>query len=322
MKIIYVMNMLLIKNPELFQGEKYLNNKKNYFEGWYFKNINDKKGISFIPGISINDKMAKAFIQIISDNTSYFVGYDIKDFKFSHNPFYIKIGDNVFSKEEININIEDVSQNLRVNGKIKYSNSKNISTSIFAPNIMGPFSYISFMECNHAIISMQSMINGVININGELINFNNNKGYIEKDWGYSFPKSYIWCQGNNFEKTNASFMISVADIPFKLFTFKGVICTLLIDNKEYKFTTYNNSKLIEYDIKENSLNITLKKGAYYFNIKSNHNNGLKLSAPVNGKMSKNIFESISSNVTVTLKKKKEIIFSDTSSICGLEIVQE
>lgn len=322
MKIIYVMNMLLIKNPELFQGEKYLNNKKNYFEGWYFKNINDEKGISFIPGISINDKMAKAFIQIISDNTSYFVGYDIKDFKFSHNPFYIKIGDNVFSKEEININIEDVSQNLRVNGKIKYSNSKNISTNIFAPNIMGPFSYIPFMECNHAIISMQSTINGVININGELINFNNNKGYIEKDWGYSFPKSYIWCQGNNFEKTNASFMISVADIPFKLFTFKGVICTLLIDNKEYKFTTYNNSKLIEYDIKENSLNITLKKGAYYFNIKSNHNNGLKLSAPVNGKMSKNIFESISSNVTVTLKKKKEIIFSDTSSICGLEIVQE
>lgn len=322
MKIIYVMNMLLIKNPELFQGEKYLNNKKNYFEGWYFKNINDEKGISFIPGISINDKMAKAFIQIISDNTSYFVSYDIKDFKFSHNPFYIKIGDNVFSKEEININIEDVSQNLRVNGKIKYSNSKNISTNIFAPNIMGPFSYIPFMECNHAIISMQSTINGVININGELINFNNNKGYIEKDWGYSFPKSYIWCQGNNFEKTNASFMISVADIPFKLFTFKGVICTLLIDNKEYKFTTYNNSKLIEYDIKENSLNITLKKGAYYFNIKSNYNNGLKLSAPVNGKMSKNIFESISSNVTVTLKKKKEIIFSDTSSICGLEIVQE
>lgn len=38
--------LLLMKNPELFQGEKYLNNKKNYFEGWYFKNINHERGIS------------------------------------------------------------------------------------------------------------------------------------------------------------------------------------------------------------------------------------------------------------------------------------
>ena len=30
--------LLLIKNPKLFQGEKYINKNKNYFEGWYFKN--------------------------------------------------------------------------------------------------------------------------------------------------------------------------------------------------------------------------------------------------------------------------------------------
>ena len=46
-------NIYLIKNPEVFQGEKYLNKNKNYFEGWYFKNIGEEKGISFIPGINI-----------------------------------------------------------------------------------------------------------------------------------------------------------------------------------------------------------------------------------------------------------------------------
>ena len=52
----YNMNKLvLIKNPQLFQGEEYLNKKKNYFEGWYFKNINCQNGISFIPGINIDD---------------------------------------------------------------------------------------------------------------------------------------------------------------------------------------------------------------------------------------------------------------------------
>lgn len=315
------MNMLLIKNPELFQGEKYLI-KKNYFEGWYFKNINNQIGISFIPGISINNKEAKAFIQIITNSTSYFIDYNIKDFKYSNNPFYIKIGNSTFSKEEISIKIEDIAQNLKVYGDIKYSNSKNINTNMFSPNIMGPFSYVPFMECNHAIISMQNTINGYININDEVIKFNNDKGYIEKDWGSSFPNSYIWCQGNNFQKSNASFMLSIANIPFKIFSFKGIICTLLLNNREYKFTTYNNCKLVELDIKQDLLNITLKRGLYYLSIKSKYTNGFKLAAPVNGKMSKNIFESISESITVTLKKKNEIIFSDTSSICGLEIVKK
>lgn len=289
---------------------------------WYYKNIYHQKGISFIPGINISDSEPKAFIQIITTNMSYFVNYNIKDFKFNYNPFSIKIGNNSFTNEDININIEDKSQKLKIYGNIKYSNSKNINTNIFAPNIMGPFSYIPFMECNHAIISMQNTINGFITINDEIISFKDNKGYIEKDWGCSFPKSYIWCQGNNFKKVNASFMFSVADIPLKLFTFKGFICVLLIDNEEFKFTTYNNAKLVECDIKEESFNITLKRDIFFLNIKSKYNNGLKLSAPVKGKMSKDIFESISTSITVTLKKEKEIIFSDTSNMCGLEIVHK
>ncbi len=45
-----------MKNPELFQGEKYLGTNKNYFEGWYFKNTNHEEGISFIFGINIDNK--------------------------------------------------------------------------------------------------------------------------------------------------------------------------------------------------------------------------------------------------------------------------
>lgn len=312
--------LLLIKNADLFQGEKYLNKKRNYFEGWYFKNTNLQKGISFIPGINIDETGSKAFVQIITNNKSYFVNYHIKDFKFNYHPFLIQIGNNTFSKENIHINIEDKSQNLKVYGNIRYSDSKNIHTNIFVPNIMGPFSYIPFMECNHAIISMQNTNNGFIKINDEEIYFHNNKSYIEKDWGCSFPKSYIWCQGNNFQKTNASFMFSIADIPFKLFTFKGLICVLIIDNQEFKFTTYNNTKLVKCEIQEDSFNVTFKKNLYFLNIKSKYSKGLKLAAPVKGKMEKDIFESISSSVTVTLKKGKEIIFSDTSNSCGLEIV--
>ena len=312
--------LFLMKNPEIFQGEKYLNANKNYFEGWYFKNTNNEKGISFIPGINIEEKNKKSFIQVITNDTSYFINYSINDFKFNFNPFCIQIGNNTFSKEGIHIDIKDNTQNLKIYGDIKYSNSKNIHTSFFSPNIMGHFSYVPFMECNHAILSMKNNIYGSINIQNNKINFNNDIGYIEKEWGCSFPKSYIWCQGNNFQKSNASFMLSIADIPFKLFNFRGIICDLIIDNQEFKFTTYNNTRIIEYYIDDYLLNITLKKGPYDLNIKSKYNAGIKLVAPVKGKMEKDIFESITALNTVTLKRDNNIIFIDTSTNCGLEIV--
>lgn len=60
---------------------------------------------------------------------------------------------------------------------------------------------------------------------------------------------------------------------------------------------------------------------YYLNIKSTNYEGLKLIAPIKGDMSKEIFESISASIIVTLKKDDRMIFFGTSTNCGLEIVQ-
>lgn len=173
--------LFLIKNPELFQGEKRIKTNNNYFEGWYFKNTNSKKGISFIPGININEQEKKAFIQIITNDFSYFVNYNIEDFKYNSKPFYIKIGNNFFSKNKIHIDIKDETQNLIVFGDIRYTEVQNINTNFLNPNIMGPFSYIPFMECNHAILNMKTTANGFININNDKIKFENSIGYMEKD---------------------------------------------------------------------------------------------------------------------------------------------
>lgn len=320
-KTIFMNKLFYIKNPELFQGRKYLNQKKSYFEGWYFKNTINNYSISFIPGINTNLENKKAFIQIITNCSSYIINYNIDEFKYNLNPFYIKIGKNIFSKDFVYLDIFNEEKNLKINGYINYEKNTNIKTDFLNPNIMGPFSYVPHMECNHAILSMKNKIYGLLYINNKKINFNNGIGYIEKDWGTSFPSSYIWCQGNNFKNPNSSFMLSIANIPFKFFEFKGIICVLKANNKEFKFTTYNNTKLIENKIKENSIFITLKRGNYYLIIKSQNNCGQKLLAPIKGNMKKTIFENINAQIDITLKKNNRIIFSDTSINCGLEIVK-
>ena len=316
------MNRLcLMKNPELFQGETQIRKKSEYFEGWYFKFTNGKDTISFIPGINVNSYEIKAFIQVITNTKSYCINYDIKKFSFSYFPFYIKIDNNFFSKDKVKIDIQDIYQNIKILGNIEIMEFQNLNTNTFFPNIMGPFSYIPNMECNHAILSMKSVLNGNINIDDKSISFENGIGYIEKDWGYSFPKSYIWCQGNNFKNPNASFMISIADIPFHFFDFRGMICVLIVDGKEYKFTTYNGSKLINYQISDNKIKITLQNNSYFLNIESFYNAGNKLFAPLNGAMKREIFESINETIRVELRKNKKVVFQDVSKNCGLEIAQ-
>lgn len=117
-------------------------------------------------------------------------------------------------------------------------------------------------------------------------------------------------------------MLSIADIPFKIFHFTGMICTLLINDKEYKFTTYNNAKILKYETDNGLIDIKLRKGKYNLNIESKYDDGLLLSAPVKGRMEKDIFESICSNIKVELKKENTVFFSDTSSNCGLEVVMQ
>lgn len=315
------MKKFLIKNPELFQGQKYLTSNKNYFEGWYFKTTNSKFGIAFIPGISINQEEKKAFIQVITNTASYNINYNLNDFSYSNNPFFIKLGNNCFSKEGIHIDITDNKQNLIIQGDIKYSNHININSSVLNPNIMGPFSYLPFMECSHGILSMKCKAKGAISINDEKIKFSNGVGYIEKDWGCSFPKSYIWQQANTFSKSNASFMLSIADVPLKKLRIQGLICSLIVGHKEYRFATYNHTKIIKCEIENNTLNIILKKGKYLLQSETKIGDGLKLIAPVDGKMQKDIIESISATIHITLKHNNKIIFSDTSKNCGLEIVE-
>ena len=118
--------LFLIKNPELFQGERILTKNKDYFEGWYFKNTNKENGISFIPGINIEKNKPKAFVQVITNDTSHFINYSINDFSYSHNPFIIKIGNNKFSKDGIHVDIKTEDTNIK--GDIKYTNNKNIDT--------------------------------------------------------------------------------------------------------------------------------------------------------------------------------------------------
>jgi len=316
-----------IIHPLLFQGN---NRSKGYFEGWYYKQVSkdEKRVISFIPGISLFDNDVHCFVQYIfvslDDNNKKtiktgYVKYPIKDFKYSNNPFMLQIGENIFSK--FMISIEIVDGDLHIEGTLKFGSFTPIKKSILNPNIMGYFAYVPKMECYHGIVSMNHIVNGLLRINDEEIDINNGKGYIEKDWGTSFPKKYIWIQCNNFKNRNTSIFCSIADIPFMRKSFLGYICNLLIDGREYRFATYNHSKLKIESITNEKISILLENSNVKLKIEANIKEAGELIAPEQGKMQKIIKEEVLGQVKIYLYNKQNgTVYKDNCYMAGIEIV--
>lgn len=312
-------------HPEYFQGNR---KKKNYFEGWYYKLVNQYEDytIAFIPGISLNQKDPHAFIQVFISHLeegdiklkSYYFRYLMSDFEYGYDTFFVRIGKNYFSKERIDISLKN--EHLDLFGMIKITEITPIKKSVFSPNIMGIFGYLNFMECYHGVISMTHHLSGKLRLNHQIVSFENSKGYIEKDWGKSFPSQYVWLQSNHFKKIDTSFMFSYATIPFLGFSFKGLIVNLRFDQKEYRFATYNGAKVKYQDIKQGYVFYKVKKGKYQLEIVAVSKTEISLAAPFNGEMIDQIKEGLSGNIRIRLYKRNQLIYEDEGLHAGIEIM--
>lgn len=315
-----------IFNPEIYQGDKQTN---RYFEGWYFKLVtkDQKYNIAFIPGISLNQDDRHSFIQVfVTSNIynvptlkTYYLRFQASSFKYSTTKFEVTIGDNFFSAHSLRLKIDE--PDLKLDGQIMLSKLNPIKKSLLSPSIMGFFAYIPKMECYHGVISMSHELKGSLNINKQLIDLSGGKGYLEKDWGRSFPRGYVWVQSNHFSKDNTSFMFSYADIPFLGFYFKGLICNLQIDNKEYRFATYNFAKVVEEKISRNKARYVLKRFNYRLELEANIAETTELPSPKNGKMNQTIKEGLMGEVHLKLFYKDKLIFEDHGYSSGVEIMK-
>lgn len=315
-----------MQRATLFQGNL---KKKQYFEGWYFKQVSfdEQHVISLIPGISLNDKDPHSFIQYIYFDKSGlepisktgYIRFEVEDFIWNDNPFTVKIGDNIFSETLVSVHLHD--EDIQVDGNLQLGTFQDIKRTPYMPTIMGPFSYVPKMECYHEVISMGHLLKGTLSIGGKEIEFTGGKGYIEKDWGSNFPKQYVWLQCNHFENTHTSLFFSDAHIPFYGRTFQGHIATFYYDNREYRFATYLNSTIEVSHPQENRVRIILESKQAKIQIDAQVKQVGKLIAPVITGMERPIKEGISGEMYIAFyNKKTKEKYTDIGTLAGIEIV--
>lgn len=312
---------------KIFKSEQYLGrNKRNYFEGWYFRHMGDKP-FSFIVGISKSENDRHSFIQYIDEHNSYYFRYGVDEFSYDEIDMTISVGGNLFSLGGISAEID--KDGIIIDAHVKYTNMEKFVKTAYAPSVMGPFAYVP-MFCNHAVISMNHECNGCLKViksptkgsgkdkHEELVNsIVHCNGYIEKDFGSKFPESYFWMHAAN---DNTSIMCAVA-WPI-IGRMRGYLCIIRHAGKQYNFSLYSGAKLELFEIDNDNVDLILSKGKNKLYISAHNNESRQeLIAPdSNGEMTIKIMENLSANTHIKLVLDGEAV--DLSDIvkCAFESV--
>jgi hypothetical protein len=188
---------------------------------------------------------------------------------------------------------------------------------------MGWYSFVPFMECKHGVVSMHHKLSGGLEIDGQYVDFEGGTGYIEKDWGSSFPESWIWLHCNTFNSTKSSFTFSVAKIPWLGSYFIGFISYLKLEGRFINFSTWSKARIEKLEYLNNTLNIRISNKKYLLEIEAVNNQAGQLKAPVKGSMTRIIKETVDASLDLTLSDRSgNILFQDQGTRAGMELIDK
>lgn len=317
-----------VRHPEAFHGR---GAGRPSFEGWYVKLVSADlaQRWAVIPGIFRGEHGAasdEAFVQMLDglSGRSWFHRFDADDFAASDRRFDVRIGTNRFTAQGVRLDLP------QLRGELRYATPlEPWPVTLREPGIMGWYGLVPFMECFHGIVSFGHGLTGDLEVEGAPVSFDGGRGYIEKDWGRSFPAGYVWLATNHItasvgDGADASLIASVAIIPWLRGSFRGSIMGLRHGGRLYKWTTYNRSqeRLLEIDDTHVRWEVTGPEGT--LTLEAERVRGGLLHAPLrNGSLSamlQRVEETLDAEVTLRhVGPDGRVLLEGIGAAAGLEV---
>jgi tocopherol cyclase len=321
-------NFLNTWRPAAFHG---WGKRPPYFEGWYFKVV-DRAGehpYSVIPGMFIgrDPGSSHSFVQTLDGATgrSTYHCYPLDAFVAAPRELDVRIGPNRFRLDQIALDIRNPEHTVR--GELRFSGMAGWPVTPASPGIMGWYAYVPFMECYHGVLSFDHAISGHLAIDGKDLDYSGGRGYIEKDWGKSFPKAWIWTQTDHFTTVGTSLTASVAVIPWLRGAFTGFIAGLWHEGRLYRFATYTGAKLERQEVTDRQVvlhYVDPRSGGYRLELEATRARGGLLHSPERTAMLERVNETLTASVHVRLIENRtgKPIFDEVGEHAALEVVGE
>jgi tocopherol cyclase len=312
-------------DPARFQGA---GRRDRYFEGWYFKLVGagaDPHPLAVIPGVSRDDSggSSHSFVQVIRPGglVRYFE-YPLSAFRWDADRFALRVGPNSFDHHTVALDLHSEALDLR--GEVGMDGWHPWPVTLLSPGIMGWYRFVPTMECYHGVLSLDHGLSGSLLADGEPLDFTGGRGYVEKDWGTSFPSAWIWAQSNHFGRAGVSVTLSVARIPWRGSSFTGHIAGVLLDGELHRFATYTGAKLREVHTGADRARIVMQDAHLRLETELERSTTGALKAPVLGVMAGRSDEALDARLHVRLLRRRggrvETLFTGVGLHAGAEIM--
>ena len=312
-------------HPAAYHGH---GKKPPFFEGWYYKIVDatEEQRFAIIPGVFLSDDPDRhhAFVQVLDGQTGHstYHRYPPQEVWAAEGELNLHIGPNRFTAEHLSLQIK--SSEVEIRGELQFSDLHPWPVTLSSPGIMGWYAWVPFMETYHGVVSLDHEIQGALTVDGRLVDWTGGRGYIEKDWGQSFPAAWIWFQTNHFEQPGTSLTASVAIIPWLRGSFPGFIVGLWHQEVLYRFATYTGARIEKLDIADEAVTWVIRDRQHRLEMRAIHAEGGLIQAPTTVDMGRRIAETLSTRVETALytleSGRSYLIFQDTGRHAGLEAV--
>jgi tocopherol cyclase len=310
-------------NPACYHGGV---KKPPFFEGWYYKLVDrtERRRYAIIPGVFLGDGGGEthAFVQVLDgqSGSAIYHEYPIEEFWSAEGVFDIRVGANQFTSDHVILDTR--TADLTLMGRLDFQSPTPWPVTLRSPGIMGWYAWVPFMECYHGVVSLDHTLHGALQINGRHIDFTGGRGYIEKDWGKSFPEAWIWFQTNHFESAGTSLTASIARIPWIGSAFPGFIIGFWHAGTLYRFATYTGAETEHLDITDERITWIVRDKHHLLEMKATRREGGLLRAPTLEGMGRRIGETLNATVEVRLFGLRApgagLLFGGTGRHAGLE----
>ncbi len=317
---------------QIFHPERYHGHSKKppFFEGWYYKLVDatEQHRYAIIPGVFLSNdpEEAHAFVQVLDGVTGqmHYHRYPANAFWAARDTFDIHVGPSRFTANAISVRLSAAGQVLE--GDAYFEGLSPWPVSLFSPGIMGWYSWVPFMETYHGVLSLDHAIHGAFVVDNHPIEWTGGRGYIEKDWGASFPSAWIWMQTNHFARPHTSLTASIATIPWLRSSFRGFIVGLWADGLLYRFATYTGAEVESLEVDDDTVRWYIRDRTYRLEIAASRASAGLLRGPNVSAMGMRVPETLSAAVEVRLSRgdpgREVVILHDVGRCAGLEVAGE
>jgi tocopherol cyclase len=313
------MSLRATLTPGVYHG---FDKQPPFFEGWYYKLVSadERYKVAVIPGVILG-RDAHAFVQVLDgvDGTTAYIRFPSRDFQADGRRFALTVGANQFDDRHLLLRLDDPQ--CRLAGEIHLGPLTPWPVTLLSPGIMGWYAWVPRMECYHGVLSFSHSLQGALTLNGKAMDFSGGHGYIEKDWGQSFPSAWIWFQSNHFTGATACITASVAIIPWIGRAFRGFIVGFWLDGILHRFATYSGARIESLQIFDDHVAWMLKNRRHRLSLTARRVEGGLLRGPTRLDMGQRVLETLNATVHVRLETLEgALIFEGVGAHTGLEVM--